>query len=127
MTDNSKHLIAHKKAETEKKIEAVREVVSYMLYASEEINLNKVARKALVSRTFIYSNEGLKELIDNSKGPSKAKAERKRISSGQARSEDSKTVIIKTLKRRVTEIETELGRVKKENTKLRAYIEEIDN
>ena len=57
MTDNSKHLIAHKKNESEKKIEAVRDTVSYMLYASEEINLNKVAKKARVSRTFIYSNK----------------------------------------------------------------------
>ncbi len=127
MTDNSKHLIAHKKAETDKKIEAVRDAVSYMLYASEEVNLNKVARKAQVSRTFIYSNESLKELIDSSRQPSKAKAERKRISSGQARSEDSKTVIISTLKRRIVEITADLDRVKNENSKLRAYIEKIDD
>ena len=127
MTDNSKHLIAHKKAETEKKIEAVRDAVSFMLYASEEINLNKVARKAQVSRTFIYSNESLKELVDNSKQPSKAKAERKRISSGQARSEESKILIINNLKRRLADLTKELDRSKKENSKLRSYIEEIEN
>lgn len=126
MTDNSKHLIAHKKAEAEKKVEAVRNAVSYMLYNSEEVNLNKVARKALVSRTFIYSNKDLKELIDNSKEPSKAKAERKRISSGQARSDESKTVIINNLKRRVSELSKDLDRVKNDNSKLRAYIEEIE-
>jgi hypothetical protein len=85
MTDNSKHLITHKKAETDKRIEAVRDAVSFMLYASKEINLDKIDRKAQVSRTFIYSNTSLKELIGDSKQPSKAKAERKRISSGQAR------------------------------------------
>ena len=51
MTDNSKHLIAHKKNESEKKIEAVRDTVSYMLYASEEINLNKVAKKVVSKKT----------------------------------------------------------------------------
>lgn len=127
MTDNSKYLIAHKKAEAEKKIEAVRNAVSYMLYNSEEVNLNKVARKALVSRTFIYSNKDLKELIDNSKEPSKAKAERKRISSGQARSDESKTVIINNLKRRVNELSKELDRVKNDNSKLRSYISNIED
>jgi len=126
MTDNSKHLIAHKKAETEKKIEAVKNAVAFMLYASEEINLNKVARKAQVSRTFIYSNETLKELVNESKQPSKLKAERKRISSGQARTEESKAMIISNFKRRISELTKELSQAKADNAKLRSYIEKID-
>ncbi|WP_283786469.1 DUF6262 family protein [Bermanella sp. WJH001] len=127
MTDNSKHLIAHKKNESVKKIEAVREAVSYMLYSSEEINLNKVAKKARVSRTFIYSNKELRELIDSSREPSKVKAERKRISSGQARSDESKLAIINNLKRRLSELTKELDRVKSDNAKLRSYISEIED
>tara|TARA_B100001109_G_C18814067_1_gene451152 strand:+ start:775 stop:1158 length:384 start_codon:yes stop_codon:yes gene_type:complete len=127
MPDNSKHLIAHKKNESMKKIEAVREAVSYMLYSSEEINLNKVAKKAQVSRTFIYSNKELRELIDSSREPSKAKAERKRISNGQARSDESKLAIINNLKRRLSEVTKELECVKSENAKLRSYISEIED
>lgn len=126
MTDNSKHLIEHKRAESAQKAEAVKEAIRYMLYSSEVITLNKVARKANVSRTFIYSNAELREVIESSKAPSVIKAEKKRITSGLARSEESKVEIIRTLKARIKNLVSEIEGLKQDNMKLRSYIESIE-
>ena len=124
MTNNSKHLIKYKKAESLNKSKAVKEAISYLLYCSEEINVNKVARKAQVSRTLsiIYSSS-----IENSKNPSKLKAEKKRISSGRARSDESKMAIISNLKRSLKDANNQIEKLKLENAKLRSYISSIED
>jgi len=127
MTNNSKHLIKYKKAESLNKSKAVKEAISYLLYCSEEINVNKVARKAQVSRTFIYENPELRTLIENSKNPSKLKAEKKRISSGRARSDESKMAIISNLKRSLKDANNQIEKLKLENAKLRSYISSIED
>lgn len=127
MTNNSKHLIKYKKSESLKKSKAVKEAISYLLYCSEEINVNKVARKAQVSRTFIYENPELRTLIESSKDASKLKAEKKRISSGRARSDESKMAIISNLKRSLKDANNQIVRLKTENTKLRSYISKIED
>lgn len=127
MTNNSKHLIKYKKSESLKKFKSVKEAISYLLYCSEEININKVARKAQVSRTFIYENPELRTLIESSKDASKLKAEKKRISSGRARSDESKMAIISNLKRSLKDANNQIITLKTENAKLRSYISKIED
>lgn len=127
MTDNSKHLLAYKKKEREEKIEAVNKVISYLLYNSEEINVNLVAKKANVSRTFIYNNPELRLSIQDNKASSKIRADKKKVNQGRARSQESQMVIISTLKRRIKDLQKELELSKKDNSKLRAYISQYED
>ena len=127
MTDNSKHLILHNQESTNKKIKAVKEAVAFCLYNGEEINFNRIAKKAQVSRSFVYNKVELRNLIEESKPISKIRAERKRVASGQARSEESKREVIRTLKRQLSEKAKEIELLKSDNMKLRSYIEELED
>jgi hypothetical protein len=126
MVDNSKHLIEHQKQELIKKEKAVEEAIKFLMYDNQTININKVSKKAQVSRTFIYNNEKLRGLVEAAKPPSIARAQKHRITIGQARSEESKILIINNLKKRIKDLELEVKTLKSQNDTLRAYIASIE-
>ena len=127
MTNNSKHLIAYNKKAKEQKITSVEEAVSFCLYNNEEISINKIAKKAQVSRSFIYNQKALKELMEEVIPTSKVRAAKNKITSGQARSLESKMAIISNLKRSLKDANNQIEKLKSENAKLRSYISSIED
>lgn len=58
---------------------------------------------------------------------SRVRAEKNKISTGQARSLESKMAIINTLRRSLRDATKEIEYLKKENSKLRSYISMIED
>lgn len=127
MTNNSKYLISYNKKAKEEKIKAVKEAVSYCLYNNEVISINKIAKKAQVSRSFIYDQKALKDLMIEVIPTSKVRAAKNKITSGQARSIESKMAIINNLKRSLKDAHNQIDKLKTENAKLRSYISKIED
>lgn len=63
-SQRTSHALAARQARTEASLDRVREVVSRMLKDKAPITVADVARRADVSRTFLYDNRGAKQIIE---------------------------------------------------------------
>lgn len=67
-TQRTSHALAARQARTEASLDRVREVVSRMLKDKSPITVAAVARRADVSRTFLYDNHEAKQIIEAGAG-----------------------------------------------------------
>lgn len=116
MNPNTDKLIQAKKAQSEEKRSRVISVLNEMIQKGEVISKTEICRRAEVSKPFIYSDKnGLLEAIDNAIKAQNMKIRETNISQ-KGISESSKDKIIESLKRRISILESENRKLKKENS-----------
>ncbi|KAA0767617.1 hypothetical protein DT250_18240 [Bacillus sp. AR2-1] len=121
MNPNTLKMVETKKMESELKKQAVLAVLKELTLLNDPINnpISKaeICRKASVSKTFLYSY--LEELIiPINEAIKKQNQKLKVITKKQTFSENSKDKLIESLKRRITELDKENKKLKKDNALL---------
>ncbi|KXY55088.1 DUF6262 family protein [Bacillus cereus] len=121
MKPNTSSMVEIKKKESELKKQAVLAVLKELTLLNDPINnpISKaeICRKAGVSKTFLYSY--LEELIiPINEAIKKQNQKLKVITKKQTFSESSKDKLIESLKRRITELDKENKKLKKDNALL---------
>lgn len=95
MTKNTSMIVSMAKEKTEERKQKVIETVNKMLENKEKITFYSVYQKAGVSKSFIYNNEDLRELIESYRQSTIKKIQTK----------DAKDVIIASQKSKIAELE----------------------
>ncbi|AYF09311.1 hypothetical protein MLA2C4_27900 [Bacillus mobilis] len=118
MNPNTSKMVETKKMESDMKKQAVLDVLRELTLLDDPVNnpISKaeICRKAGVSKTFLYSyREELIEPID--KAIKQQNQKLKVMTKKQTFSESSKDKLIESLKRRITELDEENKKLKKEN------------
>lgn len=121
MNPNTSKMVETKKMESETKKQAVLGVLKKLTLLDDPVNnpISKaeLCRKAGVSKTFLYSyREELVKPIDEA--IKKQNQKLKVITKKQTFSESSKDKLIESLKRRITELDEENKKLKKDNVLL---------
>ncbi|HDV8363756.1 TPA: hypothetical protein RKT18_004892 [Bacillus cereus] len=121
MNPNTLKMVETKKMESELKKQAVLAVLKELTLLNDPINnpISKaeICRKAGVSKTFLYSY--LEELIiPINEAIKKQNQKLKVITKKQTFSESSKDKLIESLKRRISELDKENKKLKKDNALL---------
>lgn len=123
MTDNLKGLVKYRKTRSEEKKNRVKKVVKELFDLNEMVNVNAVAKKATVSRQYLYAHKNLLALIKKTKGPSIVR-NHKKVANLKA-SEKSNDAQLRLIKERHKKLLKENKNLKEEICILQTYIEEL--
>lgn len=92
------------KEKTEEKKQIVINTINEMIANGEKITFYSVFQKAGVSKSFVYNNKEIREVIEkHRKSPSK-----------KTQTKDAKDVIIESQKRKIKELEKEIKQLQKD-------------
>lgn len=116
-------LITFHKNRTEAKIARVRKMIQHSLEYNEEINVNAIAKKAGVSRWFIYSIEELKNEINGLRETALIRSRKKQEQMKASSSFASSMAKVKTLQAKCYSLQKEVEKLNIENKRLKEYIE----
>lgn len=97
----------------EKTLKRVEQTIKQMIKTQQKINFNSVAANAKVSKTYLYKNQDIKERIQHLRSQQEGTTNIKQVKRNV--SDQSKDVIIASLRKRVKELE-------KENNELREQV-----
>jgi hypothetical protein len=97
----------------EKTLKKVEQTIKHMIKTQQKINFNSVAANAQVSKTYLYKNQDIKERIQHLRSQQEGISNIKQVKRNV--SDQSKDVIIASLRKRVKELE-------KENNELREQV-----
>lgn len=97
----------------EKTLKKVEQTIKQMIKTQQKINFNSVAANAQVSKTYLYKNQDIKERIQHLRSQQEGTTNIKQVKRNV--SDQSKDVIIASLRKRVKELE-------KENNELREQV-----
>lgn len=95
MTKNTSMIVLMAKEKTEERKQKVIETVNKMLENKEKITFYSVYQKAGVSKSFVYNNEELRELIESYRNSPIKKVQ----------SKDAKDIIIDSQRSKINELE----------------------
>ncbi len=123
MTDNLKGLIKYREARSEEKKSRVKSVIKELFDFNEMVNVNAVAKKAAVSRQYLYSHKDLLSLIKETKGPSIVRNHKK--AANLKASEKSNDAQLRLIKERHKKLLKENKNLKEEICILQTYIEDL--
>lgn len=115
-------LVKYNKDKTLKTIKKVDEAIKALIKDKENINFNSVSTMSGVSKSFLYTNQTIKERIIFLRNQEKGLPSRKANKSNM--SDKSKDVIIESLRRKVKKLEEEKLELEK---KVNANLSEIYN
>ncbi|MFL0809215.1 MAG: hypothetical protein K6L76_02255 [Agarilytica sp.] len=123
MNKNIEGLKKHQISRSSEKREAVLKAISELQSLNREINFVTVAKKAGVSRKYIYSQPDLDKLVRSEK-PSSIQRERNKVVSLNASSQGQANKI-RALSDKCKSLQNENKELKKEVKLLQAYIEKL--
>ncbi|PCD04929.1 transposase [Peribacillus simplex] len=103
-------LIEKAKEKREKTLGKVEQSIKHMIKTQQKINFNSVATHAGVSKTYLYKTPNLKERIEYLRSQQEGILSIKQVKRNV--SEESKDVIIESLRKRVKELEKECQELK---------------
>ncbi|GAA0504322.1 hypothetical protein GCM10008986_34820 [Salinibacillus aidingensis] len=101
---NTSKIVSMAKEKTEEKKQMVIETINKMIECDEKITFYSVYQKAGVSKSFVYNNEEIREVIEQHRKSSIKKTQTK----------DAKDVIIESQKRKIKELEKEIKQYQKD-------------
>lgn len=107
---NVSGLINNAKEKKEKTLKKVEQSIKQMIKTQQKINFNSVATHAGVSKTYLYKSPNLKERIEYLRSQQEGILSIKQVKRNV--SEESKDVIIASLRKRVKELEKECQELK---------------
>ena len=103
---NTSKIVTLAKEKSEEKKQKVIDTINKMLENDEKISFYSVYQKAGVSKSFVYNNEEIREVIEHHrKNPTK-----------KTQSKDAKDVIIESQKRKIKELEKEIKALQKDES-----------
>ena len=120
---NIEGLATFRKLRSQSKIEHVKKIIQHSLEYSESLNINIIAKKAGISRNFIYSNCELKELIDSLRETALIRNRRKIDQQKLTKSNANSFSKIRNITDRCKQLMNEVAALKKENINLKEHIE----
>ena len=101
---NTNKIVTLAKEKSDEKKQKVIDTINKMIESGEKITFYSVYQKAGVSKSFVYNNKVIREVIEqHRKNPTK-----------RSQSKDAKDVIIESQKRRIKELEKEINVLEKD-------------
>ena len=123
MNNKLKGLTQYREKRSEEKRDNVKKATRELFDLNELVNVNSVARRANVSRRYLYNHDDLMNLIKNMKGPSLARNQKK-VSNFKA-SEKSNVAQLRLIKIQYQKLLKENKDLKGEVRTLQAYIDDL--
>jgi len=119
---NTEGIKKHARRKSEETARKVDEAIQRLIKAKEKINFNSVALEAGVSKSYLYTHQGIRERIENLRKQQEAVPSPKQIK--REMTSAGKDIIIAAKNKRIKELETENRRLKEELKKLRGKLYE---
>jgi hypothetical protein len=122
-TPKTKSLVDYNKRLKAKNIQSVKSAMELMLAQSEQINIAKLAERTGLSRSTIYRNSELRELIDRFRETSVLRKNRKVKFEKEQAVDRAAQAKLKTISEALKLERLECSRIREENKKLKEHIE----
>lgn len=103
---NTNKIVSLAKEKSEQKQQMVLDTINEMIKNEEKITFYSVYQKAGVSKSFVYNNEEIRQLIESHRKTTVKKRQ----------SQDAKDVIVDSQKRKIKELEKEIRSLKKDES-----------
>lgn len=104
---NTAGLAAHAQKRKEQKRKSVEEVIAALLREQKPVNFHTVAKRAAVSKAYLYSQHDLRERIDALRQQEVEQRVRERVVQPAGKTDASRDLIILAKDRRIKALEAE--------------------
>ncbi len=111
---NTTAIIAHATRRREQKRKGVEDAITALLREQKPINFNTVAKAAMVSKAYLYSQPDLRERIEALRQQGVEQMVRERVTRSLGKTDASRDLVILAKDRRIKELEAEIRRLNKE-------------
>ncbi|MBL7247480.1 DUF6262 family protein [Heyndrickxia sporothermodurans] len=101
---NTSKIVSMAKEKTEEKKQKVINTINEMIANGEKVTFYSVYQKAGVSKSFVYNNKEIREVIE----------QHRKLPIKKAQTKDAKDVIIESQKRKIRELEKEIKQLQKD-------------
>ncbi len=113
-TEGLKRHAEHRKAQTAKKVD---EAIQRLVKNKDRINFNSVAEEASVSKAYLYTNQEIRQRIENLRKQQEGLPSARQVK--REMTDASKDAVIAAKNKKIKELEDENKRLKEELQKLR--------
>ncbi len=104
---NTTAIIAHANRRREQKRKGVEDAITALLREQKPINFNTVAKAAMVSKAYLYSQPDLRERIEALRQQGVEQMVRERVTRSLGKTDASRDLVILAKDRRIKELEAE--------------------
>lgn len=104
---NTTGMTAHAQKRKEQKRKGVEDAMTALLREQKPINFNTVAKAAVVSKAYLYSQPDLRDRIEALRQQGVEQAVRERITRSTGKTDASRDLVILAKDRRIKELEAE--------------------
>jgi hypothetical protein len=104
---NTSGMMAHAQSRKEQKRKGVEDTLTTLLRERKSINFNTVAKAAMVSKAYLYSQPDLRERIEALRLQGVEQMVRERATSSPGKTDASRDLVILAKDRRIKELEAE--------------------
>jgi hypothetical protein len=104
---NTAGLAAHAQKRKEQKRKSVEEAIAVLLREQKPVNFHTVAKRAAVSKAYLYSQHDLRERIDALRQQGMEQMVRERATRSPGKTDASRDLVILAKDRRIKELEAE--------------------
>jgi hypothetical protein len=104
---NTTGLALHAQSRKEQKRQAVEQAIAAFLREQKPVNFHTVARAAVVSKAYLYSQQDLRERIDALRQQEVEQRLRERVAHPAGKTDASRDLVILAKDRRIKELEAE--------------------
>jgi len=111
---NTTAIMAHATRRREQKRKGVEDTITALLREQKPINFNTVAKAAMVSKAYLYSQPDLRERIEALRQQGVEQMVRERVTRSLGKTDASRDLVILAKDRRIKELEAEIRRLNKE-------------
>ncbi len=111
---NTTGLVAHAKLRKEQKRKRVDDAITRLLRDHQVVNFNSVAKAAGVSKTYLYSQQQLRDRIEALRQQEREQMVRERVAHTTGKTDAAKDLVILAKERRIKELEEENRKLKQQ-------------
>lgn len=104
---NTTGIAAHAQKRKEQKRKSVEEAIAALLREQKPVNFHTVAKRATVSKAYLYSQQDIRERIEALRQQSMEQMVRERVSSSPGKTDASRDLVILAKDRRIKALEAE--------------------
>lgn len=104
---NTVGLAAHAKIRKEQKRKGVEEAIMVLIREQKPFNFNTVAKAAMVSKAYLYSQQDIRARIEALRQQSVEQMVRERVAHSPGKTDASRDLVILAKDRRIKELEAE--------------------
>ena len=111
---NTVGLTAHAQRRKAQKRKGVEEAITVLIREQKPINFHTVAKAAMVSKAYLYSQQDIRERIEALRQQSMEQMVRERATRSPGKTDASRDLVILAKDRRIKELEAENQQLKKQ-------------